>query len=306
MDLLQLKYFVKVAEEGSVSRAAEALFVSQPAVSRAVISLEKELGVSLFDRVNKRIYLNSNGKLFYERVSRSLMELNSSVAMLSSRAMHYTDTVRIANFSPSPSCLSCIKAFSEQYPYANFSISTQTETAARTGLRVFDAVFFRSSSLTERYRGVKIEQRRLKLLANKNNPILKKKNLSLADFRNEPFAFCCANEEMETFYRSLCLSSGFDPWVRYMTNSELTQRTLISIGLAVGFTDEVRTASENEAHPRLTALELEGENLSFDIMLGFRHDSLLTETARTFRDFALDYFHVPVTEKTLALFESAK
>jgi len=62
MELQQLKLFVTVAEEGHLTRAAERLFTSQPAVSAQLKSLEETLGVTLFDRTPKGMNLTVAGK----------------------------------------------------------------------------------------------------------------------------------------------------------------------------------------------------------------------------------------------------
>ena len=62
MELYQLKYFLYAAKYENISKAAQALRVSQPSISRAVASLEKELQVELFERQGKRILLTRAGR----------------------------------------------------------------------------------------------------------------------------------------------------------------------------------------------------------------------------------------------------
>ena len=62
MELRHLRYFVSVAEQGSVSKAAQQVHVSQPALSRQIRDLEAELGVQLFDRVGRGIELTAEGE----------------------------------------------------------------------------------------------------------------------------------------------------------------------------------------------------------------------------------------------------
>lgn len=61
MDLREVRTFVTVADLGSVSRAAEQLHVTQPALSRQIANLESELGLALFDRIGRRLLLTSEG-----------------------------------------------------------------------------------------------------------------------------------------------------------------------------------------------------------------------------------------------------
>lgn len=65
MEWQQLEYFVTVAKLEHMTRAAEALAISQPALSRSISKLEEELGVPLFDRQGRSIMLNRYGELFY-------------------------------------------------------------------------------------------------------------------------------------------------------------------------------------------------------------------------------------------------
>ena len=62
ISLLQLQYFLAMAEEGHLTRTAEKLFVSQSTLSSMISKLENELGVELFDRKNNRMILNKYGK----------------------------------------------------------------------------------------------------------------------------------------------------------------------------------------------------------------------------------------------------
>lgn len=75
MELLQLKYFCKVAETEHLSRAADELMISTPALSHTIKKLEKEVGTPLFDHVGRGIALNEAGKLYYNYVKNALLQL---------------------------------------------------------------------------------------------------------------------------------------------------------------------------------------------------------------------------------------
>src|SRR5215208_5750630 len=79
MDLKHLRTFVAVADNGTVSRAATRLRIAQPALSRQIINLEAELGITLFDRVGHRLRLTREGEQLLGR-SRTLLGYASSLA----------------------------------------------------------------------------------------------------------------------------------------------------------------------------------------------------------------------------------
>ncbi len=70
------RVFYTVAECGSLSKAAKALFVSQPAISQAIKSLEEQLNVKLFDRSYIGVQLSTEGKLIFSRVKEGLALLD--------------------------------------------------------------------------------------------------------------------------------------------------------------------------------------------------------------------------------------
>ncbi|MBC3192766.1 LysR family transcriptional regulator [Pseudonocardia sp. C8] len=74
MDLRLVEYFVAVIDHGGITRAAHALYISQPSLSAAIRSLENELGVPLFDRGSRRLRLTPAGAAFQEPARRVLRE----------------------------------------------------------------------------------------------------------------------------------------------------------------------------------------------------------------------------------------
>ena len=79
MELRHLRYFVAVAEEGSVTRAAERLGIQQPPLGLQIRALEDELGVQLFDRQPKRLSLNAAGAVFLDRARQVLSVTEEAV-----------------------------------------------------------------------------------------------------------------------------------------------------------------------------------------------------------------------------------
>lgn len=81
MTLLQLKYFISVAETGNFTHSAKQLYASQPTVSRQIQMLEEELGYSLFNRNSKPLRLTEPGRILYDGVKEAITQLSYALGM---------------------------------------------------------------------------------------------------------------------------------------------------------------------------------------------------------------------------------
>lgn len=79
MELNQLHYFVAVAKTENITKAAQELFITQPALSRVILRLEHELGTPLFDRGGGRLTLNEHGRVFLSYIKPALEGINDGV-----------------------------------------------------------------------------------------------------------------------------------------------------------------------------------------------------------------------------------
>ena len=118
MDIAALKAFVAVTETGSFSRAAETVFLTQPAISKRIAALETELGTHLFDRIGRKVQLTEAGKALLGRAHtilievedtrRSITNLNGEIGgTLAMAASHHIGLHRLPN---------ALKAYNQLYP----------------------------------------------------------------------------------------------------------------------------------------------------------------------------------------------
>ncbi|MCB9957184.1 MAG: LysR family transcriptional regulator [Rhodospirillaceae bacterium] len=102
MDVRQIEAYQAVMTYGTTSRAAEALGVSQPAISKAIMTLERSIGFKLFDREKGRMSPTAEGHLFFREVEMSL----AGIAKLRSAA------ARIRDYGSGDLRIACLSAFS--------------------------------------------------------------------------------------------------------------------------------------------------------------------------------------------------
>lgn len=96
MTSLQIQYFLTVADSMSFSRAAQAMFVSQPSVSRQIKQLESELGCTLFDRTRRKsLSLTAAGMVYLDAFRRMQTQLSQAGASARSLAAHTPLRLRV-------------------------------------------------------------------------------------------------------------------------------------------------------------------------------------------------------------------
>ena len=97
MELRELKYFLAVAREKNISKAAEFLFIAQPSLSRQMQNLEKEIGKPLFVRGGKKITLTETGILLRKRAEEILSLYEKTETELFSSEENISGTVFIGS-----------------------------------------------------------------------------------------------------------------------------------------------------------------------------------------------------------------
>ena len=131
MELLQsMQVFARLAELGSFTRAADAMQIGRPQVTRAIQELETSLGVRLFQRTTRTVRLTSEGEQFYERVKAILDEVAGATAMFSSPSSTLRGRLRVdipTAFSQ-PGLIESLRAFSTLYPAIELALGVTDRT----------------------------------------------------------------------------------------------------------------------------------------------------------------------------------
>jgi DNA-binding transcriptional LysR family regulator len=121
---MEMELFVQTAESGSLSRAAEALELSNAAASRHLAAMEQRLGARLVERNTRRLYLTDIGQVFYQRCKTLLSELKDAESEVNSAVLNPSGTLRVT-----ASLSFCIKhitpllpEYKQRYPDVNVHI----------------------------------------------------------------------------------------------------------------------------------------------------------------------------------------
>lgn len=125
MELRHLRYFVAVAEEEHMSRAAQRLNIQQPPLTKQIQLLEQELGVTLFHRQPRKIALNAAGKVFLSDARRILAIASEAVARVRQFNLGEEGSIRVgftSSASMHPLTLAILNRFRKDYPLVSLKI----------------------------------------------------------------------------------------------------------------------------------------------------------------------------------------
>ncbi|PWW05272.1 DNA-binding transcriptional LysR family regulator [Paenibacillus cellulosilyticus] len=124
MDFRQLRYFLAIAEAGQITRAAKALNMEQPPLSRQLKQMERELGVTLFDRSGKQLTLTHAGEVLRERAESVIRQLHESLQEVKEVEEGVSGFLAIGAVVSCVSLLPrAIERYREKYPQVTFKIS---------------------------------------------------------------------------------------------------------------------------------------------------------------------------------------
>lgn len=134
-ELSQYKIFYEVAKAGNISKAAKELYISQPAISKAISKLEDSLGLSLFTRSSRGVQLTSEGEILFEHTREAFDALDRGEQELKRIQEFDIGHLRIgvSNTLCKYILLPYLKTFIDQYPHMKVTIESQAtaQTLAR-------------------------------------------------------------------------------------------------------------------------------------------------------------------------------
>jgi len=123
MDMRQLRYFLAIAHEGQITRAAKQLNMEQPPLSRQLKLIEQELGVVLFDRNGKRLQLTQAGEMLRDRALALMKQFEDTITYVQELGEGVQGVLSIGAVV---SCVSLLppvlRRFTEKYPQVTFKI----------------------------------------------------------------------------------------------------------------------------------------------------------------------------------------
>lgn len=219
MNYQHLEYFLKAAEYQHYTRAAEALHITQPALTKAILGIEEELGVPLFQKQGRNIELTRYGNIFFDYVKNSLDNISQGISAVKKQASIDLNTVEIAALcSINTSFLQKKKAqFHLIYPNCTLNITFKyTSAIINDVLNRFCPLGICGDFLDEpAYSGLEktlLYTEPVIFVCSQNHPLASKMPVEVSLLRQESFAiYNKSNKGTNKLLFQICGQYGFRP-----------------------------------------------------------------------------------------------
>lgn len=285
MTLKHLKIFVKVCETGSVTQAAEKLFLAQPSVSLAISELENYYGIKLFERFSKRLHITESGKRFLQYATHivSLFEnMEKEVKNFDAIGVIRIGTsVTIGNYL----IPRYIKAFREKHPQMEIkTIIDNSDTIEQHVIdNHIDLGLIEGKIHSPYIKAQVFREDNLVLISSLEHPLAKTENITIDMLRNQDFLLREKGSAVREIFDYIMLSNNVDvnPILESISTEAIIRFTSANLGLALLPNMLVRDAVKRK---EVKILEVKDVSFTRNFSIIYHVNKFLTKSAQDFID----------------------
>lgn len=283
LNFTSLAYFLKVAELEHLTRAAEELHIAQPALTRTIRGLEKELNVTLFDHKGRNIHLTRDGHILLKYARTILGEYEKMEQEFRDSRSLQQSTVTLSILTATKFIPSFLVEFKNNHPSAHIQLvnASSKKEATNSDLTIFD-----SNEPIENDHTITLFIENLVMLLPKMEPYTDIPSITLSDLRDAHFIAPPAKYVLRSVVEHYCQEAGFTPQVVMESDNPETTREFVRAGLGVALVPQL---TWHDALLNSHYLPIRTPSCRRYINLSWRTDEKLSLTAVLLRETIVDH-----------------
>jgi len=288
MDFLQLRYFKTLAEYEHMTQAANALHIVQPALSRMLRNLEKELGLLLFERDGKSIRLNENGRILLYHTNNILCEIEEARTVLADRRGNHERQVRLSMYAATGLMPDIIRSFKKSNPDISIKI-TQSGTSGKGVPDNCDILINSAMQPPDKHNCMILLHEEILLAVPVSHPLGSRKSVRLAEVAQAPFINLHNGSGLRTLTDAYCLQAGFQPKAVLESDSPSAVRDLIGLGVGLCFVPKL-TWTGIDYGSEVSLVEIEEPNCTRYIYMMWSENRYISNAAKLLQKHLTKFF----------------
>lgn len=284
MELQQLEYFRAIARLEHVTRAAEELSMTQPALSRAIARLEAELGVPLFERSGRSVRLTRYGAAFLRRTDRALAELGEGRRELADMAGGERGIIALGFLRSLGAELvpRLVKRFGTRHPGVQFAFSQTNRTGLVQQIESGEIDLCITSGPSPRLAWRRLFDQEMLVIVAREHRLAQRRVVRLRELAGERFVSFKPGHALRELTDELCRAAGFVPSIGFEGDESSSVRGFVAAGFGVGIVP-VGGSTAGIASLRITE-----PRARRTIGIAWRADRYLSSAERAFREFVIE------------------
>ncbi|MCF6800067.1 LysR family transcriptional regulator [Priestia megaterium] len=284
MDIKQLIYFVTIAEEGNISKAAERLHMAQPPLSQQLKLLEEELGIILFERNTRRMQITDAGQLLQNRAQQIIELMEKTSKELNDLKEGSQGVLSIGTISSAGETLVpiMVQNFHKVYPGVDFRIkeSSTFEILELVKRGVVEIGVIRTPFNLETFDYISLPEEPMMAAALDSLLDMNKTSMNLDELKGKPLLF---HNRYANNIEEACKKSGFEPKVKCRIDDTRTMLNWASGGMGIALIPRDMMALIPDSN--LHFIEIKEKTLATKIIVIWRKNHYLSTSARHFLEF---------------------
>ncbi|MGG3124878.1 LysR family transcriptional regulator [Priestia megaterium] len=284
MDIKQLIYFLTIAEEGNISKAADRLHMAQPPLSQQLKLLEEELGVILFERNTRRMQITDAGQLLQNRAQQIIDLMEKTSKELNDLKEGSQGLLSIGTISSAGETLVpiMVQNFHKVYPGVDFRIkeSSTFEILELVKRGVVEIGIIRTPFNLETFDYISLPEEPMMAAALDSLVDTNKTFLNLDELKGKPLLF---HNRYANNIEEACKKSGFEPKVKCRIDDTRTMLNWASDGMGIALIPRDMMDLIPDSH--LHFIEIKEETLATKIIVIWKKNHYLSTIARHFLEF---------------------
>lgn len=283
MNHSQLRAFHTVAAEGSFTRAAAALRVSQPTLSGHVKALEEGYGVLLFHRSSREVVITEFGKVLFEVTQRYFAsEIEAQTLLATAKGLLRG---RLSLGADSPFVLvRLLAAFKRRYPRVEAKVRFGNSTEILRGLTSgeIDIGILPETRQDKRLNVVPFRFDRLIVFVDRGHPWSSRRSIKIHEIEDQNLIMRELGSKTRSIFEEAMRSRGISPKSVFEIGTREAVREAVAAGLGIGVVGESEFGHDNRIH----ALRVADAKLSVIECIAYRRDQEKTPIISAFLDVA--------------------